>query len=214
MTVQLVLEAGIKNLIAQPHGVIFISAENCNPCKVYEPTFLKVSEKFPDIKFGKFVLPLDPNDPAKKKIATCVAKTELLKVKAGQQPYGTPATVIVKNGERVAVAVGALSDEMLTYFIENEKMPSREANPVIAALPDAVKELAARKFALHEELSEVQKKMGELHQIIQAGKDSETDKVEIIVLGLECDMINQNIVAVSEQLKLALSQEKALLENQ
>lgn len=208
MTVQLVLEAGIKNLIAQPHSVIFISAENCNPCKIFEPTFLKVSEKFPDIKFGKFVLPLDPNDPAKKKIASCVAKTELLKVKAGQRPYGTPTTVIVKNGERVAIAEGALSEEVLTYFIENEKLPTREPNPEIAALPDDVKELAAQKFALHEELGAVQKKMGELHQIIQAGKESETDKIEIIVLGLECDIINQNIVAVNEQLKLALSQEK------
>lgn len=76
-------------------------ADWCQPCKVLAPVFEEVAEEFDDINFGK--LDMEEHDEAGGK-------------------YGVralPTLLMVKNGEEVARASGAMKKDKLTSWIQN-----------------------------------------------------------------------------------------------
>lgn len=196
MSVMEVKEAGAKHLTEQEHSVIYVYADNCNPCNLYAPKFLNVSEKLPTIKFGKFKLPKD--EPSE-------FKRTWLKVETGKPPYGTPTTLVFKNGECVGIHQGAIMDEeKLEYFALNGKMPERPTNPIIAALPEAVKELALKKDALFEELRTKQNRIGEINKLIESGQGTSEDRIERVMLDEDNSLILLELNNLSNQIRQSL----------
>jgi hypothetical protein len=197
MSVMEVKEAGAKHLTEQEHSVIYVYADNCNPCNLYAPKFLNVSEKLSTIKFGKFKLPKD--EPSE-------FKRTWLKVETGKPPYGTPTTLVFKNGECIGIHQGAILDEeRLEYFVLNGKMPARQINQAIADLPDNIKELALKKDLLSDELKNKQLKINEITRIVDAGQSTEQDRIERALYDEECNLILLDINRISQNIREELA---------
>jgi len=81
--------------------VVDFWADWCQPCKVLAPVFKEVSGEFEDINFAK--LDMEKHDEAGGK-------------------YGVralPTLIMIRNGEEVARASGAMKKEKLTEWIQN-----------------------------------------------------------------------------------------------
>ncbi len=78
-------------------------AEWCTPCKMFSPTFEKVSldPQFKDIKFAKLNTDEEP---------TIASSFGVMSI---------PTTVLLKNGKVVAATSGAMNEVQLKDFIKN-----------------------------------------------------------------------------------------------
>jgi thiol-disulfide isomerase/thioredoxin len=200
MSVIEVKEAGAKHLTEQEYSVIYVYADNCNPCNQYAPKFLNVSEKLPSIKFGKFKLPKD--EPSE-------FKRTWLKVDTGKPPYGTPTTLVFKSGELFGIQQGAILDEAkLEYFILNGKLPSREVNPLIAGLSAEVRAALLEKESIIEQMNIVRTTIENINKIVAEGKATEDDRVERMFLTEKLDVLNVDLQVKSQQIKELLIETK------
>lgn len=81
--------------------IIDFWADWCQPCKVLAPVFEEVSEEFDDINFGK--VDMEANQEAGGKHGV----------------RALPTLLMVRNGNEIARASGAMKKDKLTSWIQN-----------------------------------------------------------------------------------------------
>lgn len=86
-------------------GVVFLDfwASWCGPCKSFSPVYERVSEKYPDVVFGK----VNIEDP---QAETLVSTFNITAV---------PTLAVIIDGELVSSKPGAMNESALTSVVES-----------------------------------------------------------------------------------------------
>lgn len=211
MSVLELTEVGIQKFITTGHVVINVCADDCAPCDLYAPAFLAMSEELENVKFGKLKLQKTPD---KKGFMPSEFRRLWMKTAVGQEPYGTPTTLVFKDGKllvdedgKKSVLSGAFTDKTrLKYFIENGIMPARPVNPLIAALSPEIKTALLEKETLFAQITQARSEIDKLNQIVQSNNATEEDRIERMWLTEKLDVLNTDLQLKSQQIKELMSQ--------